>query len=140
MTYGKHYATVVKAVVGEDAEVAKEDYQLTPADGPDSARSKILGQGALNAARMHWQKNNCTKIIATSPGNVAPKTTTQIPVDVVHKWDGSKVPAKVTVELSGGASISPSVIPRAPGEVTHVAVEEKDASMKVTLTDYPLFG
>ncbi len=134
MTYDKHYGAVVKAVAGEDAEVAKEDYQLTPADGPDSARSKILGQGALNAARMHWQKNNCIKIIATSPGNVAPQTTSTIPVDVVHKWDGSKVSAKVTVELSGSASISPSVIPRTPGEVTHVAMDEKDATMKISLT------
>lgn len=134
MTYDKHYGAVVKAVVGEDAEVAKEDYQLTPADGPDSARSKLLGQSALNAARMHWQNSNCIKIIAASPGNVAPKTTSTIPVDVVHKWDGSKVPAKVIVELSGGASISPSVIPRAPGQVTHVAVDEKDATMNVTLT------
>ena len=134
MTYDKHYGAVVKAVVGEDAEVAKEDYQLTPADGPDSARSKLLGQSALNAARMHWQKNNCIKIIATSPGNVAPKTTSTIPVDVVHKWDGSKVPAKVIVELSGGASISPSVIPTTPGEITHVAVNDKTATMKITLT------
>ncbi|CUS36562.1 hypothetical protein [Candidatus Nitrospira nitrificans] len=134
MTYDKHYGAVVKAIVGEDAEAAKEDYQLTPADGPDSARSKLLGQGAFNAARMHWGNGNCIKIIATSPGNVAPKTTSTIPVDVVHKGDGSKVPAKVTVELSGGASISPAVIPKAPGEVTHSAVEEKDATMKVTLT------
>jgi hypothetical protein len=134
MTYGKHYAAVVKAVVGEDAEVSKQDYQLTPADGPDSARSKMLGEGALNAARMHWEKGNCIKIIATSPGNVAPKATSTIPVDVIHRWDGSKVPAKVTIELSGGASISPAVIPRTPGEVTHVAVDEKDATMKVTLT------
>lgn len=133
MTYGKHYAAVVKAVVGEDAEVSKQDYQLTPADGPDSARSKILGEGALNAARMHWGNGNCIKIIAASPGNVAPKATSVIPVDVVHKWDGSKVPAKVTVELSGGASISPAVIPRAPSEVTHVAVGEDNATMKIWL-------
>lgn len=134
MTYDKHYGAVVKAVVGEDAEVAKEDYQLTPADGPDSARSKLLGQSALNAARMHWQNGNCIKIIAASPGNVAPKTTSTIPVDVVHKWDGSKMPAKVTVELSGGASISPSVIPRAPGQISHVAVDEENATMKIWLT------
>ena len=133
ITYDKQYEAVVKAVVGEDAAVVKEDYQLTHAEG-DEIRARALGQGALNAAETHWKKGKCIKIVAASPGRVKPRATSRIPVAVVHARDGASVSANVTVHLSGGESVSPSVIPKTPGDLTHVAVDRDGASMTITLT------
>jgi hypothetical protein len=112
--------------------------QATNADVPlanqNLLRAVILGYGALHGARDHWQEGNCIKIQATSPGRVKPGATSNIPVAVNHTKDGSSVRAKVTVALAGGKSITPAVIPHAPGDVTHVAPSDRKSRMKITLT------
>lgn len=93
-----------------------------------------LAVGALMGAKERWQSGACLKINATSPGTVKPKATSTIPVSVTHRKEGTPVPAKMTVELSGGQSVAPSVIPKTPGDVTHVAVDEPGKTMTITLT------
>jgi hypothetical protein len=97
-------------------------------------RSYLLAFGALESAREYWQGGNCIRIDAAAPGKVAPGATSRIPVAVTNKKDGSAVPAKVAVTLTGGASVSPVVIPKSPGEVVHVASGERRAKMTISLT------
>jgi hypothetical protein len=107
-----------------DAEAARDDI----------LRAVSMGNGALTGAREHWQSGNCIKLYATSPGRVSSGATSRIPVAVNHMKDQSSVPAKVTVALSGGKSVDPAVIPKAPGDLTHVAPNDRKARMKITLT------
>lgn len=99
----------------------------------DALRGLSLASGALVGARNFWEHGGCIEINATSPGKVAPGATSKIPVSVKHKKDGSSVPAKVTVELAGGASVQPAVIKPSPGEIMHVATSEKGKDMTITL-------
>lgn len=121
-----------------DRKVVRTSSQAVSADAAlsdselDSAYH--LAMGALESAKEFWQSGKCIKIEATSPGNVSPGATSKIPVAVKHRKDGSSVPAKVAVQLTGGASVSPAVIPQAPGDVTHVAVGERGKTMTITLT------
>jgi hypothetical protein len=89
--------------------------------------------GAVVVAENKWKEGGCVEIKAASPGKVKPGATSRIPVSVVVKGDGSGVPAKVKVDLTGGKSVDPALIPKAPGEVTHVAPGEKKAAMKIAL-------
>lgn len=135
VTYAKKLAVTVTATVGDDANTVREDLQTSQSD-QDAASlesSRLMGNGLLQYAKDYWQGGKCIAIEAKSPGHVKRKTTSVIPVAVRHKIDGLSVPAKVTVELAGGASVSPSAIPRTPGDVTHVAVDE-DRLMTITLT------
>jgi hypothetical protein len=135
VSYAKKIAATVHATVGEDANAINENIQTSQSD-QDAASlesSRYMGTAILQYAKDYWQGGKCIAIEAKSPGNVKHKATSVIPVAVRHKVDGSSVPAKVTVELTGGESVSPSVIPRAPGDVTHVAVDE-DRLMTVALT------
>ncbi|MDH5265220.1 MAG: hypothetical protein OEX21_10765 [Betaproteobacteria bacterium] len=97
-------------------------------------RAAYLADGAVMGAKGFWQKGGCVKIEARSPGKVKPGATSKIPVAVKHVKDGSSVAAKVKVELSGGKSVDPALIPKAPGEVIHVAPGDKKSAMKITLT------
>ena len=133
ITYDRNLAVTVTAQVGQDARIASEHYQVTSAE-KDRPNAELLGRGALSAAESHWKYGKCIKINAASPGTVKPGATSKIPVSVTHRLDGSAIPAKVTVELSGGATVTPSVIPNAPGEVTHVAVDKEAITMTITLT------
>ena len=96
-------------------------------------RAAYAAEGAATGAKEFWQKGGCIQVVAASPGTVRPGATSRIPVAVKHRKDGSSVPAKVKVELSGGKSVDPAVIPKAPGELTHVAPAEKKAAVKITL-------
>jgi len=96
-------------------------------------RAQYLVVGALVAAEGHWKGGKCIKIEAASPGTVAPGATSKIPVSVKHRKGGSSVPAKVTAQLSGGASVDPGVIAKAPGDLTHIASKEKQAKMTIAL-------
>jgi hypothetical protein len=112
------------------SQATAEDVQASQ-KGLTSAH--FLAVSAFEHAKSFWQRGNCIKIAATSPGNVAPGATSKIPVAVKHKKDGSSVPAKVTAQLSGGASVDPGVIAKAPGDLTHVASKEKQAKMTIAL-------
>lgn len=89
--------------------------------------------GAAATAQSKWHGGGCIEIKAASPGKVKPGATSRIPVSVVTKASGENVPAKVKAELTGGKSIDPALIPKAPGELTHVAPSEKTAAMKIKL-------
>jgi hypothetical protein len=58
----------------------------------------------------------------------------KIPVAVVLRKDQSSVSAKVTVGLAGGKSVEPAVMPKTPGDVTHVAPSDRKSGMTITLT------
>ncbi|MBH0182699.1 MAG: hypothetical protein HP490_13760 [Nitrospira sp.] len=123
----------------DDTQLVRESSQVSAADRDRLATKGLvqaaqLATGALAGAEMQWQSGLCIKINATSPGTVKLKATSKIPVSVIHRREGSAVPAKVTVELTGGQSVSPSVIPKAPGDVTHMAVEEPSKTMTIKLT------
>jgi len=130
--YGRNLDVTVTAVVDDNGNSISTDYQARQPD-EDPAGSTALGAGALGVAESKWQNGKCVTINASSPGTVKPKTTSTIPVTVVHKIDGSTVPAKVTATLAGGESVTPTAIPKAPGDVTHVAVDKDGASMTITL-------
>ena len=89
--------------------------------------------GAIEGAAVYFQGGGCIRIDATAPATVRPDATTQIPVSVTHKLDGSAIAAKVTVVLKGTQSVSPDVIAKAPGTVTHVA-GDKATKSTITLT------
>jgi len=89
--------------------------------------------GAIRGAEVYFQGGGCIRIDATAPGTVQPGATTQIPVSVTHKLDGSAIAAKVTVALKGTRSVSPDVIAKAPGTVTHIA-GDKATKGTITLT------
>lgn len=132
VTYGRNLDVTVTAVADDNGNRISTEYQAKQPD-EDPMGSASLAAGAIAVAESKWQDGKCVTINANSPGTVKPKTTSKIPVTVVHKIDGSIVPAKVTATLNGGASITPTVIPKSPGDITHVAVDKDGASMTITL-------
>lgn len=132
VTYGRNLDVTVTAVADDNGDRISTDYQAKQPD-EDPAGNMMLGAGAIGVAEGKWKDGKCVTINASSPGSVKPKATSKIPVTVVHKIDGSTVPAKVTATLTGGESVSPSVIPKSPGDITHIAVDKDDASMTITL-------
>ncbi|MGB7202367.1 MAG: hypothetical protein WBD16_08880 [Pyrinomonadaceae bacterium] len=91
------------------------------------------GMAALAFAEAMWQNGGCVKIEAPSPGNVEPSSVTEIPVSVKHKFDGSSVPSKVKVDLSGETSVSPKQIDQTPGKLSYTAPPEKNKSATIKL-------
>ena len=127
-----------KSMTITDYRLIRASSQATSEDSPliENGMKHSLGLaiGALMGAKSRWQSGACIRINTTSPGTVKPKTTSKIPVSVTHRKEGMPVAAKVTVELSGGESVSPSIIPKSPGDVTHVAVDKDGAAMSIKLT------
>ncbi|PYT01989.1 MAG: hypothetical protein DMF63_03910 [Acidobacteria bacterium] len=122
----------------DDARLERSSSQAT---ADDSALSRAgltdafrIAIGFLESAKGRWQGGGCVKIDATSPGTVAVNSSTQIPVKVMHKFDGTEVPSKLTVELSGGASIDPTLIPKTAGTLNYVAPGERGKSATIKLT------
>lgn len=103
-------------------------------DGVNAAYKAALT--VLYGSRDKWQGGKCVQIIASSPGSVAVRSSTQIPVKVVHKFGGADVPSKLEVILSGESSVDPQMIPRTAGTLTYVAPGEtgKSATIKLTAT------
>lgn len=120
-----------------DHRIVRASSQASDADQSlvlDGIKHSIgLAMGALMGAKIRWEDGACIKINATSPGTVKPKATSNIPVSVTHRKEETAVPAKVTVELEGGQSVAPTLIPHAPGDVTHVAVDKEGVTMTITL-------
>lgn len=130
--YGRNLDVTAIAVVDDNGNRGTTDYQSKQPD-EDPMGSARLGAGAIGAAELLWQEGKCVTINASSPGTVKPQATSKIPVTVVHKIDGATVPAKMTAALTGGESVTPTVIPQTPGEVTHTAVSKDGATMTITL-------
>ena len=120
------WATIVQRENVTQADVQR----LARSANEDGIRFAI---GAIEGAAAYFQGGGCIRIDATAPGTVKPNATTQIPVSVTHKLDGSAIAAKVKVALKGTTSVSPDVIAKAPGTVTHVAGAAATKSM-ITLT------
>ncbi len=99
--------------------------------GQNSALAMALTVVAM--AENKWQNGGCVKIQAPSPGSVAVNSTTQIPVKVIHKFEGTEVPSKLEAALSGGATVDPALIPKTAGTLTYVAPGEtgKTATIKL---------
>lgn len=93
----------------------------------------MLANGALIAAEKHWQGGHCIRIDAKSPGRVSPGKRSEILVKVFSKQDAAEIAAKVTATLTGGKSIEPTEIPRSPGEIMHIAPDERVKSMAIKL-------
>jgi predicted small lipoprotein YifL len=127
--YGNMRASELKWRASSQANVA--DAQAAVAALKDAFDFAL---GAMIVAEHKWKSGECIEIMAASPGKVKPGDTSRIPVSVVVKADRTSVPAKVKVDLAGGKSVDPALIPKAPGEVTHVAPSEKKSVMKITLT------
>jgi hypothetical protein len=82
----------------------------------------------------NWLKGGCVKIEATSPGTVKPGSTTEIPVKVLHRFDGSAVPSKLEAVLAGEKSIDPTSLAKTPGTLIYTAPGEQGKSATITLT------
>lgn len=93
-----------------------------------------MAQTILEMAKYKWQNGGCVQIDAASPGSVAVNSTTQIPVKVTHKFEGSEVPSKLEVVLKGEKSVDPTLIPKTSGTLTYVAPAEKNKSATIRLT------
>lgn len=94
-----------------------------------------IGYAAMGASIQNWRTGGCTKIIADSPGKVDPASVTKIPVKVTHRFDGSDVPSKLEVKLSGDKSVDPTLIPKTAGTLSYTAPDKKGrASMMLTAT------
>lgn len=116
-----------------------EDYRITKATGDydalrdESLRDTLaLARTAVVGARLHWQSGNCIRLDARSPGNVAPGAVSAIDVKTVTKGDSAEIRAKIAVTLEGGASVEPKHF-TSPSKVTHVAVNERDRTMRIGL-------
>jgi hypothetical protein len=138
-------ATTWRLKNGSSSEATAIDHRLVRASSQATAEhtaamkdglleSLILGESALKAARDYWQGGACIKILAESPGRVERNATSSIPVTVTHRQERNEIAAKVTADLAGGKSVDPAVIPRTPGTLTHVAPDEKKATMEIRLT------
>jgi hypothetical protein len=92
------------------------------------------GLTALRLAEQTWLSGGCTKIEATSPGTVAPSSTTAIPVTVRHRFDGSEVPSKLDALLSGETSVDPTTLAKTRGTLTYTAPNATGKSATITLT------
>jgi hypothetical protein len=95
-----------------------------------------MARSALLISENNWLKGGCVKIEATSPGTVKPGSTTDIPVKVIHRFDGSEVPSKLEAALSGEKSVDPTSLAKTPGTLTYTAPDEpgKSATIKLTAT------
>lgn len=92
------------------------------------------GFSGLKLAESMWKNGGCVVIVAPSPGRVEVNSTTQIPVEVKHRFDGSSVSSKITATLSGESSVAPTSLPSTPGDLTYTAPGEQNKSAKIELT------
>jgi hypothetical protein len=92
------------------------------------------GYTGLKLAEAMWKNGGCVAIVANSPGRVDVNSTTQIPVDVKHKYDGSAVPSKISASLAGESSIAPTSLPTTAGEIAYTAPGEQNKTAKIELT------
>ncbi len=127
--------------VGRGTDPALESYQLGQTTGSGAAmevdaamEAFVLGLAAVDGAAKYWEGGKCIAIKADPPYRPAPGQRTPIPVAVTHKQDGSPVPARVDAKLTGGASLDPVVIRRAPGSLEHVAPNQRNVGMTLELT------
>ena len=93
-----------------------------------------MGYLALRLSEINWRDGACVKIVAASPGQVAPGSTTQIPVRVLGRFDGADVPSKLEAALTGGASVDPTSLAKTPGTLAYKAPGEQSKTATIALT------
>jgi hypothetical protein len=113
--------------------------QATPADVSDLSEAGHtaairMGLAALGIAQNNWRDGGCVKIIATSPGQVAPSSTTPIPVSVADRFSNADVPSKLAAVLTGGAAIDPTLLAKTPGTLTYTAPDTQGKTATIALT------
>lgn len=135
----KYKGDDVAGLVTSNVRMIRHSQDATQADASSlsSAGHDATFKMALTALRFaenNWLAGGCTKIVATSPGNVQTDSTTEIPVTVIHRFDGSEVPSKLEATLSGGQSVDPTSLAKTPGTLTYTAPNEVNKSATITLT------
>lgn len=128
-TYEESNWRLIRHSQSAAADVAKTE--SIAAGGQQIARAVALTIVAM--AERKWQNGGCVAIEAKSPGKVEPSSVTEVPVTVKHKWDGSSVPSKVTVDLVGETSVTPKQIDQTPGKLSYTAPPEKNKSATIKL-------
>jgi len=108
------------------------DVQELSSDGLTAALR--MGVVALGVSEINWRDGACVKIVAASPGQVAPGSTTPIPVKVLGKFDGADVPSRLDAALTGGASIDPTSLAKTPGTLSYKAPDERNKTATIALT------
>ncbi len=111
---------------------AKSSDQGVSNDGLLSAW--IMGEVSLAMAKEKWMNGACVKIEAQSPGKVEVSSVTDIPVKVIHKFEGGEVKSKLTVELSGKESVSPLKLAQTPGTLRYTAPGKNGEKAVIDLT------
>ncbi len=118
-------------VIQKTDNAGDSDIQEAWTSGQGTAYGAAIG--AITMAESSWKDGKCIQIEATAPGSVAPGSSTEVPVKVRHRKDGTEVVAKVDAKLTGEASIAPSIIPKTPGTLTYVAPGETDKTATIKL-------
>lgn len=117
------------------SQSAASDIAKTKSIAENGQQSALtMAQTILAIAMYKWQSGGCIKIDAASPGSVAVNSTTQIPVKVTHKFEGSDVPSKLEVVLKGEKSVDPTTLARTSGTLTYTAPGEIGKSATIALT------
>ena len=129
----------LRGMKDSNLHLVRRSQQATIADVRDLSdigHQAALGMGisALSMALNNWQNGGCVKIVAASPGTVAPGSTTQIPVKVLSRFDGADVPSKLDAALTGGASVNPTSLARTPGTLSYKAPDERNKTATIALT------
>lgn len=115
LTYTGHmeqgaYSNFREIRTSQDARPSDVDLAI---DGLDAATR--MGEVILRVSEAEWRDGKCVRIEAKEPGKVDPGSMTQIPVDVLHRVDGSSVTSRLEAVLSGGESITPDALAATPG-------------------------
>lgn len=131
---GANYTESNFQIIRHSQQATAENSRPLSEAGLEAAHG--MGETALAMAKHNWQSGGCTQIEATSPGSVAPSSTTSIPVTVRQRFEKSEVPSKLDAALSGGKSIDPAKIAKTRGTLTYTAPGEtgKSATIKLTAT------
>jgi hypothetical protein len=115
--------------VSQDARSSDVDLAV---DGLDAATR--MGEVILRLSELEWRDGKCVQIEAKEPGKVDPGSTTQIPVEVRHRVDGSSVKSRLEAVLSGGDTITPETLAATPGTLAYKAPGKQNAQATIALT------
>ncbi len=123
------YSNFREIRTSQDARPSDVDLAV---DGLDAATR--MGEVILRVSELEWRDGKCVRIEAKEPGKVAPGSTTQIPVDVRHRVDGTSVKSRLEAALSGGETITPEMLAATPGTLAYKAPDKQNAQATITLT------
>jgi hypothetical protein len=123
-------------LIQNTGNVTREDVSDLSGQGHNAAYR--MAQTILTMTKSKWQNGGCVMIKADSPGKVEVGSTTQVPVNVIHKFGGAEVPSKLEVTLEGGESVNPTLIPRTAGTLTYLAPSETGKTRPLNSRQVPV--